>query len=115
MRFILASLAIGAMCLSANAQQPASGLGFGGTTCSTWIIERRDGSTNPVDARHAWITGYLSGVQAITGSPTLLVGIDDVTVDRWIDNYCSGHQFASIGEATEALVKELRPRIKNSN
>ena len=121
MKFILASLSIGAMCLSgpmclsANAQQPAPVLGFGSTTCGTWVLERRDRSTNPVYARRAWITGYLAGVQAITGSPTLLVGIDDATVDGWVDNYCAQHQFASIGDATEALIKELRPRIKNSN
>jgi hypothetical protein len=44
---------------------------------------------------------------ALTGSPTLLDGIDDATIDGWIDNYCYGHQLASLSEATGALVKEL--------
>jgi hypothetical protein len=125
MKFILASLSInamcligamcfGAMCLSANAQQAAPVLGYGGTTCGTWIVERRAGSYSPVTL-HAWITGYLSGV-ALTDSATLLNGIDDAFVDGWIDNYCNGHQPASLSEATGAFVKELlRYRPKNSN
>jgi hypothetical protein len=116
MKFILASLLIGAMCamcLSANAQQAAWVFGYGNTTCGTWITQRRGSSTSPV-VLHAWITGYLSGV-GMTGSLTLLAGIDDATIDGWIDNYCSGHQLASLSEATAALVKELRPRTKNSN
>jgi hypothetical protein len=98
MKFILASLLIGATCLSANAQQEARVLGYGSTTCGTWIVQRRAGSYSPVTL-HASIAGYLSGV-ALTDSPTLLNGIDDAFIDGWIDNYCSGHQFASLGEAT---------------
>jgi hypothetical protein len=114
MKLILASLLIGAMCLSANAQQPAGALGYGSTTCSTWIVERRAGSYSPV-ALHAWITGYLSGA-APTGSPTLLERNDEAFIDGWIDNYCYGHQLATLSEATAALAKELlRYRAKNSN
>ena len=69
MKFILASLSIGVMCLTANAQQAAWVFGYGNATCSTWILERRAASYSPV-ALHAWITGYLSGVGMI-GSPTL--------------------------------------------
>lgn len=114
MKFILASLSIGAMCLSANAQPPAGVLGYGSTTCGTWIVQRRGGSYSP-ETLHAWITGYLSGV-ALTDSPTLLHGIDDAFVDRWIDNYCNGGSAASLSEATGALVKELlryRPKTPN--
>jgi hypothetical protein len=94
MKFILALLSIGSMCLTANAQQEARVLGYASTTCGTWIVERRAGTYSPVTL-HAWIAGYLSGV-AMTDSPTLLNGIDDAFIDGWIDNYCSGHQFASL-------------------
>jgi hypothetical protein len=114
MRSILVSLSIGAMCLSANAQQPASVLGYGSTTCGTWIVERRAGTDSPV-ALHAWITGYLSGA-ALPESLSLLERNDEAIIDGWIDNYCYGHPLASLSEATAALAKELvRYRAKNSN
>jgi hypothetical protein len=114
MKFILASLLIGAMCLSVEAQEAVSVLGYGSTTCHTWIIERRGGSYSPL-ALHAWITGYLSGA-APPGSPTLLERNDEAIVDGWIDNYCDGHQLASLYEATAALANELlRYRAKSSN
>ena len=114
MKIILALVLIGAMYLSANAQQPASVLGYGSTTCGTWIVERRAGSYSPV-ALHAWITGYLSGA-APSGSSTLLERNDEAIIDGWIDNYCYGHPPATLWEATAALAKELlRYRAKNTN
>ena len=109
MKFILASLLVGAMSLSANAQQ----LDYGSTTCGSWIVQRRAGATSPA-LLHAWVLGYLSG--AAPWDATLLERDDEITVDGWIDNYCDSHQFASLGEATAALAQELlRYRGKDSN
>ena len=105
-----ASLLIGAMSLSANAQQ----LDYGNTTCGSWIVQRRAGASSPA-LLHAWVLGYLSGA-APPGRSTLLERDDETTVDGWIDNYCDSHQFASLGEATAALAQELlRYRGKDSN
>jgi hypothetical protein len=77
-------------------------------------VQRRGGSYSP-EALHAWIIAYLSGA-APPGSPTLLERNDEATVDGWIDNYCYGHQLASLSEATAALAKELqRYRTKSLN
>ena len=88
MKFILASLLIGALCLSAKAQQ----LDYGNTTCGSWIVQRRAGASSPA-LLHAWVLGYLSGA-APPGRSTLLEKDEEAAVDRWIDNYCDSHQFA---------------------
>jgi hypothetical protein len=109
MKFILASLLVGAMSLSANAQQ----LDYGNTTCGSWIVQRRAGATSPA-LLHAWVLGYLSGA-APPGRSTLLEKDEEAAVDRLIDNYCDSHQFATVGEATAALAQELlRYRGKDS-
>lgn len=113
MKSFLASLLIGIAALPASAEQGIWVLGYNLRTCGSWTKERRANSTSAV-VLHAWITGYLSGA-AMTGIPGLLGGIDNEAIDGWIDNYCSAHPLVTLGEASVALVKELRSRTPNSN
>jgi hypothetical protein len=86
-------------------------LGPGAASCGLWTSDRQNatGSAAIVDA--SWVLGFISAYNRFV-SPT---GNIQMTVDRdglfaLVDQYCAAHPLASVAEATDALIDELKVR-----
>ncbi len=80
--------------------------------CSAWLknhAEQPAPSMNSL-ADDAWLDGYLSGV-AVARNIDFLKGVDDTTIQSWMNNYCSDHPSDLVGYAADAFSVELVKRM----
>lgn len=54
----------------------------------------------------SWLLGYLSGI-AIASGKNYLVGTDNASIYKWMDNYCRKNPLRDLTSGGSALAEEL--------
>jgi hypothetical protein len=81
--------------------------GAGASSCGTWTQDRQQNFLAYQDS--AWVAGFVTAVNSYSfQGRDIAAGVDANGLDAWIDNYCASHPLATIADAAEALVSELR-------
>ena len=89
--------------------------GSGFNSCADYLEARRrqflDGVASIDRAAFVdWLTGYLSGVNAMSPSTTNVLGQTELPeAVQWLNGYCGAHMTAPFTVAIEALVGANRP------
>jgi hypothetical protein len=80
--------------------------------CGAWVKSHAEQPAPSMKALadNAWLVGYLSGV-AVARNIDFLKGVDDNTIQTWMQNYCSSHPSDLVGYAADALSVELVKRM----
>lgn len=114
MRNILISMLFAVVC-SAQANVIA-----GSASCGDWNTQQQldfqSQSQNQSAAwkvliHHAWIIGYVSGVN-VTSKVDILRGTSNVGVFQWMDGYCAANPLNDASDGAEELVKVLKSRSR---
>jgi len=85
-------------------------LGEGSLSCGQWIAQRRAAGPNVIPAA-AWVLGYITAANMLRQSgPNFAAGVNGITLDYWMDNYCATNSLETVADAANALVNELRQR-----
>ena len=84
-----------------------------GKSCGTWTQLRPAGALrDSVPAEFGgllmWVVGYISGANADSSHPDVLLGRDLDGLIAWIDNYCRANPLKNIASAASSLIVELR-------
>lgn len=74
-------------------------------SCGEWISHRE--KSDPLALGNtSWLLGYLSG-QAVSRGTDFLSGTDNVSIYKWMDNYCRTNPLRDVGSGGIALAAEL--------
>jgi len=94
------------------AAQEQAVLGQGNVSCGTWL-ENRSGDSVPIEARIAWILGYITAFNQYGSKPEgdVTGGKGTEQIMAWIDNHCRRHPTDNLHKASATLVDELRQKI----
>lgn len=93
----------------AVAQPSRSYIGYSGTSCGTWIAERKK---EPIHAlgMEAWALGVVSGSNWSSEGKDRLKGLDANAIWSWLDNQCGKSPLMSFPDAVFTLARELARR-----
>ncbi|MGY4434857.1 hypothetical protein ACVWWO_007334 [Bradyrhizobium sp. F1.13.1] len=96
-------------------------MGAGTVSCGKWREVQqvdRTASTNQQLATkfqlHAWIDGFLSGVNVTNEGIDILSSRDAAGYYAWLDNYCAANPLEPLGQGAYELLKELKSRAKHN-
>lgn len=107
-------LCFGALLLLISVTEAEAGhayLGVGSESCGTWIEARKSTGTPRVLQLRAWLFGFVSGVNNASQFEGELFGAEDADgLVAYIDKHCANDPLDALGEASNALVKELLVR-----
>ena len=74
-------------------------------SCGEWISHRE--KSDPLALGNtSWLLGYLSG-QAVSRGTDFLSGTDNVSIYKWMDNYCRTNPLRDVSSGGNALAAEL--------
>lgn len=76
-------------------------LGLGANRCGKWIADKDENNEVFRVGFITWLSGYLSGAQAISASDPVDMG----TATAWVDAYCARHMLDDVSTAAEAFVQ----------
>ena len=74
-------------------------------SCGEWVSHREKSDTLAL-GNASWLLGYLSGL-AVSGGKDFLSGTDNVSISRWMDNYCRNNPLRDVSSGGIALAAEL--------
>lgn len=74
-------------------------------SCGEWISHREKSDTLNL-GNTSWLLGYLSGL-AVSRGKDFLSGTDNVSIYKWMDNYCRTNPLRDVGSGGIALEAEL--------
>jgi hypothetical protein len=74
-------------------------------SCGEWISHREKSDTLNL-GNTTWLLGYLSGL-AVGRGKDFLSGTDNVSIFKWMDNYCRTNPLRDVGSGGIALGAEL--------
>lgn len=92
----------------------------GSTPCGEWNTQQQLNSQSQsqnqsaamsVLVHHAWIMGYLSGVN-LTSRVDFLNGAGGEGIFQWLDSYCAANPLNDATEGADALIKVLKSRSR---
>ena len=97
-------------------------LGVGNTSCGDWTyFHEHAGEKDPLHSRmdlieSAWFDGFVSSYNdyGMAKAGNAASGLDIVTLEAWISDYCRAHPNDSIAVASGALITELQDRRAQS-
>ena len=104
------SLLVGCLLLAASISAVSSPLEGGvearqAPSCGEWISHRE--KSDPLALGNtSWLLGYLSG-QAVSRGEDFLSGTDNVSIYKWMDNYCRTNPLRNVGNGGIVLAAEL--------
>lgn len=104
------SLLVGCLLLASSISAVSSPLEEGvearqPPSCGEWISHREKSDTLAL-GNTSWLLGYLSG-QAVSRGMDFLSGTDNVSIYKWMDNYCRTNPLRNVGNGGIALAAEL--------
>jgi len=77
----------------------------GGASCEQWLQDKKADGWE-ITADHFWLLGYLSGL-AVALNEDLLTRRSNDAIFEWMDSYCVTAPSKGIGEAANALARQL--------
>ena len=77
-------------------------------SCGEWVVHREKSDTLAL-SNASWLVGYLSGL-AVGSGKDYLSGTDNVSIYRWMDNYCRANPLRDLSYGGNALAAELAKR-----
>jgi hypothetical protein len=104
------SLLVGCLLLASSLTAAASPLEGGvearqAPSCGEWISHREKSDTLAL-GNTSWLLGYLSGL-AVGRGKDFLSGTDNVSIYKWMDNYCRTNPLRDVSSGGVALSAEL--------
>ena len=104
------SLLIGSLLLASSMIAVSSPLAGGvearqAPSCGEWISHREKSDTLAL-VNTSWLLGYLSGL-AVSRGKDFLSGTDNVSIYKWMDNYCRTNPLRDLSNGGNALAAEL--------
>lgn len=104
---LLTILAFGETAASAN-----TGAEMGSVSCKQWL-ERQN---TPVEGEFyaVWLTGYLSGANAMYGEVLgrdFIKNSDQISIVDWTEAYCRKYPKSTLQESANALIKRLKRNL----
>jgi len=107
---IVAALGLGGLggCVLLG-QGDIQNLGVGGSSCGTWLEERKDDGW-PAIANDSWVNGYLTGYQDGGNGLTDRHTADLAARSAWINNYCQANPLNALTDAARGLWRERASR-----
>ena len=81
---------------------------MGYPTCGAWVQKRNSDGT-PSFAASTWVMGFLSGAAWGTAED-LLNGIDQASIEVWMDNYCHANPLSDVSSGSTILIGELKAK-----
>ena len=104
------SLLIGSLLLASSIIAVSSPLEAGvearqAPSCGEWISHREKSDTLAL-VNTSWLLGYLSGL-AVSRGKDFLSGTDNVSIYKWMDNYCRTNPLRDVSGGGIALAAEL--------
>jgi hypothetical protein len=74
-------------------------------SCGEWVSHREKSDTLAL-GNTSWLLGYLSGL-AVSRGKDFLAGTDNVSIYKWMDNYCRTNPLRDVSSGGAALAAEL--------
>ncbi len=74
-------------------------------SCGEWVAHREKSDTLAL-GNASWLLGFLSGSAVATGR-NFLPGTDNVSIYKWMDNYCLTNPLRDLSSGGNALAAEL--------
>ena len=111
MKLVLAALLLmaGASVPVSAQQQPWAFVGFGDSSCGSWVDAREKQTSMFMEV---WALGFISGANAFRGQDEkdAVRGTDVKGLYGWIDNYCRSQPLELFANAVNHLAMELKMR-----
>ncbi len=101
------AILMGCLLLISNAAA-AEASGHASPSCGEWVAHREKSDTLALGNAY-WLQGYLSGL-AMGSGKDILAGMENSTVNGWMDKYCQANPLKNVAGGANALAAEL---IKN--